>query len=113
VAGGESHQVAGAHASVCGGKSNQVSGQYGAVGGGVSNQASGAKATIGGGSSNVAAGAQAVSQNGWLLSRRGRSLPANASTLGTHRDSMWECGRRWGAATSTKPAGPVPRWCVP
>jgi hypothetical protein len=33
VAGGESHQVAGAHASVCGGKSNQVSWQYGAVGG--------------------------------------------------------------------------------
>jgi hypothetical protein len=34
-----------------------------------------------------------VSQNGWLLSRRGRSLPANASALGTHRDSMWGGGR--------------------
>jgi hypothetical protein len=28
-----------------------------------------------------------VSQNGWLLSRRGRSLPANASGFDTHRDS--------------------------
>jgi hypothetical protein len=29
-----------------------------------------------------------VSQNGWLLGRRGRSLPANASGLDTHRDSI-------------------------
>jgi hypothetical protein len=29
-----------------------------------------------------------VSQNGWLLSRRGRSLPANASDVDTHRDSI-------------------------
>eukprot|EP01047_Picozoa_sp_COSAG01_P111684 COSAG01_NODE_40450_length_463_cov_1.472527_1_plen_76_part_10 len=29
-----------------------------------------------------------MSQNGWLLSRRGRSLPANASGLDTHRDSI-------------------------
>jgi hypothetical protein len=33
------------------------------------------------------AGAQ-VSQNGWLLSRRGRSLPASASGFDTHRDSI-------------------------
>ena len=29
-----------------------------------------------------------VSQNGLLLSRRGRRLPANASGLDTHRDSI-------------------------
>eukprot|EP01047_Picozoa_sp_COSAG01_P103711 COSAG01_NODE_33137_length_569_cov_2.853191_1_plen_113_part_00 len=29
-----------------------------------------------------------VSQNGYLLSRRGRSLPANASGFDTHRDSI-------------------------
>jgi hypothetical protein len=31
---------------------------------------------------------QQVRQNGYLLSRRGRSLPANASGLDTHRDSI-------------------------
>ena len=29
-----------------------------------------------------------VSQNGWLLSRRGRSVAANASGFGTHRASI-------------------------
>jgi hypothetical protein len=29
-----------------------------------------------------------VSQNGYLLSRRGRILPANASGFATHRDSI-------------------------
>eukprot|EP01046_Picozoa_sp_COSAG06_P072411 COSAG06_NODE_21175_length_767_cov_0.764970_1_plen_110_part_01 len=29
-----------------------------------------------------------VSQNGWLLSRHGRSLPANAGGFETHRDSI-------------------------
>jgi hypothetical protein len=29
-----------------------------------------------------------VGQNGYLLSRRGRSLPANASGSDTHRDSL-------------------------
>jgi hypothetical protein len=40
-----------------------------------------------------------VSQNGYVLSRRGRSLPANASGFDTHRDSIssrFDCrgGRR-------------------
>jgi hypothetical protein len=38
-----------------------------------------------------------VSQNGWLLSRRGRSLPANASGFDTHRDSissLFDCRQR-------------------
>jgi hypothetical protein len=29
-----------------------------------------------------------VSQNGWLLSRRGRSSPASARVFDTHRDSI-------------------------
>jgi hypothetical protein len=33
-----------------------------------------------------------VRQNGWLLSRRGRSLLANASGLVTHRDSIISSG---------------------
>jgi hypothetical protein len=33
--------------------------------------------------------ARAVSQSGWLLSRRGRSLPANAGAFDTRRDSMF------------------------
>jgi hypothetical protein len=32
--------------------------------------------------------AASVSRNGQLLSRRGRSLPANASDFDTHRDSI-------------------------
>ena len=32
--------------------------------------------------------AKEVSQNGWLLSRRGRSLPANACGFHTHRDAI-------------------------
>jgi hypothetical protein len=43
-----------------------------------------------------------VSQNGWLLSRRGRSLPANARGFDIHRDSMsrrsdcrWSSTSRW------------------
>jgi hypothetical protein len=37
-----------------------------------------------------------VSRNGWLLSRRGRSLPANGSGFDTHRDSIssrFDCRR--------------------
>jgi hypothetical protein len=35
-----------------------------------------------------------VSQNGWLLSRRGRTLPANASGVDTHRASISSrCGQ--------------------
>eukprot|EP01047_Picozoa_sp_COSAG01_P055514 COSAG01_NODE_6190_length_3803_cov_3.030238_2_plen_148_part_00 len=33
----------------------------------------------------------AVSQNGWLLSRRGRSRPASVSGFDTHRDSITSC----------------------
>jgi hypothetical protein len=45
-----------------------------------------------------------VSQNGQLLSRRGPSLPANASGVDTHRDSIssrFDCRSR-GAATAGK-----------
>jgi hypothetical protein len=41
-------------------------------------------------------GSPQVSQNGWLLSRRGRSLPANAGDFDTHRDpisSRFDCRR--------------------
>jgi hypothetical protein len=41
--------------------------------------------------------ARAVSQNGYLLSRRSRSLPANASGFDTHRDSIssrFDCSTR-------------------
>jgi hypothetical protein len=45
---------------------------------------------------------RAVSQHGWLLSRRGRSLPANARGVDIHRDSMsrrsdcrWSSTSRW------------------
>jgi hypothetical protein len=47
-----------------------------------------------------------VSQNGWLLSRRGRSAPADASGLDTHRDSIT---RRLNGRVTMTPAR-RPRW---
>jgi hypothetical protein len=47
-----------------------------------------------------------VSQNGQLLGRRGRSLPANDSTFDTHRDSItsrFDCTRR-GCVSSRRPS---------
>jgi hypothetical protein len=53
-----------------------------------------------------------VSQNGYLLSRRGRSLPANASGFDTHRDlisSRFDCRARTAppsrAEAATSPSG--------
>jgi hypothetical protein len=46
----------------------------------------------------AASSRQQVSQNGYLLSRRGRSLPANASGFDTHRDSIssrFDCSSSW------------------
>jgi hypothetical protein len=51
-----------------------------------------------------------VSQNGLLLGRRGRSLPANASGLDTHRDSIrcrFDC-RRLGAGAAAAAAPHLP-----
>eukprot|EP01047_Picozoa_sp_COSAG01_P054083 COSAG01_NODE_5867_length_3982_cov_7.929178_6_plen_319_part_00 len=48
--------------------------------------------------------AKEVSQNGWLLSRRGCSLPASAGGLDTHRDSMTSrFDRRNGGRSSARP----------
>jgi hypothetical protein len=52
-----------------------------------------------------------VSQNGYLLSRRVRSLPANASGFDTHRDSIssrFDCSPDHWAATGAA-ARPFPR----
>jgi hypothetical protein len=48
-----------------------------------------------------------VSQNGWLLSRRGRSLPASAGGLDTHRDSMTS---RFDRSASPSARGSSTRW---
>ena len=46
-----------------------------------------------------------VSQNGWLLGRRGRSLPAHVSGLDTHRDSISSrFGCRWRSPAQTRHA---------
>eukprot|EP01043_Picozoa_sp_COSAG02_P088790 COSAG02_NODE_25857_length_647_cov_0.899635_1_plen_118_part_10 len=42
-----------------------------------------------------------VSQSGWLMSRRGRSWPADASGLDTHRDSI---SSRFDCRTSSTPS---------
>jgi hypothetical protein len=53
-----------------------------------------------------------VSQNGWLLSRRGRSLPANAGGCDTHCASISSrldtssAGRRWRRRRRQRPAPP-------
>jgi hypothetical protein len=52
-----------------------------------------------------------VRQNGWLLSRSGRSLPANASGFDTHRDSIscrFDC-RHHGQSLSGKKADVLQR----
>jgi hypothetical protein len=49
------------------------------------------------GTGRVAIRLPQVSQNGYLLSRRGRSSPANASGFDTHRDSIssrFDCSLR-------------------
>ena len=48
-----------------------------------------------------------VSQNGWLLSRRGRSVPASAGGLDTHRDSMTS---RFDRSASPSARGSSTRW---
>jgi hypothetical protein len=55
----------------------------------------------------------AVSHNGWWLRRRGRSSPANARGLDTHRDSIssrfdCRCGK-----TASPPAAPARRGAAP
>eukprot|EP01049_Picozoa_sp_SAG25_P004271 SAG25_NODE_266_length_10666_cov_14.508943_2_plen_119_part_00 len=50
-----------------------------------------------------------VSQNGYLLSHRGCSLPANASGFDTHRDSIssrFDCRRRRVGQPRTRAAAP-------
>jgi hypothetical protein len=55
---------------------------------------------------------QQVRQNGYLLSRRGRSLPANASGLDTHRDSIssrFDCSSGdGGGSRAAPPRSPSP-----
>eukprot|EP01047_Picozoa_sp_COSAG01_P001119 COSAG01_NODE_24_length_37608_cov_19.303154_6_plen_122_part_00 len=49
-----------------------------------------------------------MSQNGWLLSRRGRGLPARAGVVDTHLDSTTsrsDCRRAGGGLTATRDGG--------